>query len=165
LGRDRAVSRIGLVSVALGVLLGLSGVAGGQATASPEVERQARRIFTVVMSPYCPGLLLADCTSSAAAALRDSIKAELGRGRSAEEILEELAATFGDEILALPPNRGVARLAWLAPVLALVASLGILVWRLRRRREATPVLPPSVPAVAGEEALRQRLEAELRREV
>lgn len=165
MSRERAVPRAGLVSVALCVLLGLNGAANGQATASPEVERQARRIFTVVMSPYCPGLLLADCTSSAAAALRDSIKAELGRGRPAEEILEELAATFGDEILALPPNRGVARLAWLAPVLALVASLGILVWRLRRRREAAPAVPSSGPAAAGEEALRQRLEAELRREV
>jgi cytochrome c-type biogenesis protein CcmH len=152
----------GLVWVVLLLFLGLSGVAGGQATASPEVEREARRIFSVVMSPYCPGLLLADCTSSAAAALRDSIKVQLGRGRPADEILEELAAAFGDEILALPPNRGVARLAWLAPVLLLAASLGVLVWRLRRRPTAPAAPVPTT--VSGDQVLRQRLEEELRRE-
>lgn len=152
---------------AIALLVALVGTTCAQATASPQVEREARRLFTLVMSPYCPGLTLADCTSSAAAALRDSIRAGLGRGATSEQIMDELAATFGDEILALPPNRGVARLAWLAPIAVLAVSLAFLLWRLQRRRQVAPV--PAVPTPASmtpaiDDARRRQLEDELRRD-
>ncbi len=159
--------RLLLPVAAIALLLALVDISFAQATASPQVEREARRLFTLVMSPYCPGLTLADCTSSAAAALRDSIRAGLARGATSQQIMDELAATFGDEILALPPNRGVARLAWLAPIAVLAVSLAFLLWRLQRRRRMAPAPAAPMPTAttpAVDEARRRRLEDELRRD-
>lgn len=129
-------------------------------------DKEARRIFTTVMSPYCPGLLLADCSSSAAAVLRDSIKAQLHRGTPPQDIMDELVASFGDNILGAPPNRGMGRLAWLGPIAALSASLLIIFWWVRQRREpipeAEPIMAKRVDSGEVNPALRQKLEEELK---
>jgi len=129
-------------------------------------DKEARRIFTTVMSPYCPGLLLADCSSSAAAVLRDSIKAQLHRGIPPQEIMDELVDSFGDNILGAPPNRGMGRLAWLGPIAALSASLLIIFWWVRQRREPIPDTEPVIAQASdpgeGNPALRKQLEKELK---
>lgn len=138
----------------------------GQAQESSDPNVEARRIFTIIMSPYCPGLMLADCGSSAAAVLRDSIKTQLRRGRPSQEIIDELVAVFGPEVLALPPNQGMGRLAWLGPIGALLASLLIIFWWVRQRQAPMPeqaAVKPASPAASGEKPdLRQRLEEELK---
>ena len=127
-------------------------------------DREARRIFTTVMSPYCPGLTLADCGSSGAAVLRDSIRAQLRRGRPPEEILDELVAIFGPNVLALPPNGGVGRLAWLGPIATLLVGLGFLFWWMRRRYSAQPSPPPAGGEAAGiDPALHEKLREELQK--
>ena len=78
-----------------------------------DVDVQARQMFRSLMSPYCPGSLLADCPSSQAAALRDSVRARLGRGQSAARIRDDLVDIYGDEILAAPPFEGLGSLTWL----------------------------------------------------
>ena len=163
---DHAVRRNGLViGLTVFCLLGLAFSAFG---ADPyfDPDKEARKIFTTVMSPYCPGLLLADCSSSAAAVLRDSIKAQLHRGRLPQEIMDELVASFGDNILGAPPNRGMGRLAWLGPIAALSASLLIIFWWVRQRREPIPETEPVVAQASdpgeGNPALRQKLEEELK---
>jgi cytochrome c-type biogenesis protein CcmH/NrfF len=156
-----AVLPLGVLALLFAWLLPAAGQPAGS-----EADKEARRIFTTVMSPYCPGQLLADCTSSAAAVLRDSIKAQLNRGRPAGEIIDELAATFGRQILALPPNQGLGRLAWLGPMAALLASLLILFWWFRQRRSPPAAEPAGRPAPAGpgpDPGLRRRLEEELER--
>jgi len=138
----------------------------GQAQEYSDPDAEARRIFTIIMSPYCPGLMLADCGSSAAAVLRDSIKTQLRRGRPSQEIVDELVATFGEEVLALPPNRGMGRLAWLGPIGALLTSLLIIFWWVRQRQAPAPEqgdAASSRPAESGKKTdLRQRLEEELK---
>jgi len=167
-----ATSRSPLYLFLLWSLPWLVGIAGVYvwATALPafgqtpafDPDAEARRIFTQVMSPYCPGLLLADCTSSAAAVLRDSIKAQLARGRLPEDIVDELVAGFGEGILAAPPYRGLGRLAWLGPIAALLASLIIVFWRVRQRRVLLPVAEPAkVDAANLDPALQERLKEEL----
>ena len=68
--------------------------------AEPGVDDTARAIYGEFMSPYCPGLLLADCRSQAAVDLRARIHAELAAGRTADEVRSGLAATYGEKILA-----------------------------------------------------------------
>jgi len=91
-----------------------------QTRSKEEVSREALKLFNTVMSPYCPGALLADCTSSKAAVLRDEIRAELARGRDPQEIVDELIVDYGQQILGAPPLAGagiVGHRRWLAPVL------------------------------------------------
>ena len=155
----------------MGVLCVVAGWLAMPCAAGAETnpDQEARRIFSTIMSPYCPGLLLVDCTSSQAAVLRDSIKVQLRRGRSADAIVDELVAAYGPEVLALPPSRGAGLVAWLGPIAAMAASLLILFWWLRQRREPSQAVSAAAGSTAAPESptdrpdLRARLQEELKR--
>jgi cytochrome c-type biogenesis protein CcmH/NrfF len=137
LRRLQTVRRVGL-----GLLVAV--VAAAQ---SPNVEAEARRVFGLIMSPYCPGQLLSDCTSAQADALRDSVRARLTRGMEPAEVVAQVAAVYGGQVLALPPNQGFGRLAWLGPVSALLAGLLLLLWWVRQRLPAPA--PGGSPIASG----------------
>jgi len=101
---------------------------------SPEVEADARRLFSRIMSPYCPGLTLTTCPSEGAVILKDSIRAELASGRSSEEVMRGLEIRFGAGIHASPPARGFGLVAWITPFLLILAAGAMLTWRLRLAR-------------------------------
>jgi cytochrome c-type biogenesis protein CcmH len=123
-----------------------------------EVDANAQRIFSSVMSPYCPGKLLADCTSPAAGELRAEIRSRLAAGEPPDAIERELYARFGDSIRAVPAaDTLLGRVLRTAPVVVLVLSFGGLAWYLARR----PV-PPDAPRESTHDAeLERRLEDEL----
>ena len=105
----------------------------------PEVEREAGRVFGSVMSPYCPGRLIADCPSGAAVELRENIRERIAAGESADAIREELYETFGAYVRAAPPAEGFDLLAWVVPPILLgVSAVLILLWIRRRQPEAAP---------------------------
>jgi cytochrome c-type biogenesis protein CcmH len=142
------------------------GVAAVLVIGSPEdgaaqqaIDKAAGEIFGTVMSPFCPGMTLATCPSSQAAELRDNIREQLARGASTEEVLDELYAVWGEEVLGPRSALGAGLLAWLIPaVVIVVAGAGLLAWlRGSSRRFAT--------GATGGDALdpkdRERLEREL----
>ena len=142
----------------LGVLTALV-VAATVMTASAQPRdamADAQTIFTSVMSPYCPGRLLADCPSPAAFELRGDIIRRLESGESAADIERDLYRTFGDSIRAVPPARGWGRVLSVAPAIALTLSFAALVWFLARHR--AEVVPEDV---AADPALEERLQDEL----
>jgi cytochrome c-type biogenesis protein CcmH len=148
----RRVTCVVLVMILLGT---------GRASMASTVEQQAGAIFHEYMSPYCPGLLLADCSSGAAITLREEIRAALAAGTSEAEVRAQVERRFGERILAAPPRRGFGLVAWLVPYLALAIGVGgIAVWWRRRMRAVGPTVDAASP---GDPALRVRLEAELRR--
>jgi cytochrome c-type biogenesis protein CcmH len=118
---------------------------------------EAQKIFTTVMSPYCPGLLLADCPSPAAFELRAEIRRRLDAGESAAAVERDLYHRYGEVIRAVPPPAGWGGVLWAAPAAALAISLAALVWFLSRRR-VDDVAPP---AAAGDPAMDERLREEL----
>jgi cytochrome c-type biogenesis protein CcmH len=118
---------------------------------------EAQKIFTTVMSPYCPGLLLADCPSPAAFELRAEIRRRLDAGESAAAVERDLYHRYGEVIRAVPPPAGWGGVLWAAPAAALAISLAALVWFLSRRR----VDDEAPPAAAGDPAMDERLREEL----
>jgi cytochrome c-type biogenesis protein CcmH/NrfF len=122
-------------------------------------ETEAQAIFGAVMSPYCPGLLLANCPSPYAEDLRNAVRAELRQGRTASEVEAGLYATFGDRVRASPPARGAGLVAWTFPAVALAATGAWLLTMVGRpRRDDHPAQPP--PPADDLECLR-RLDDEL----
>lgn len=149
----------GLCAALLGILA-VAGPTPGQTLTPAEVDAESSVIYNTVMSPYCPGVLLAGCGSGAAAALRDSIKAKVRRGYSREQIMDELLAVYGADILGMPSYTGTGGLVWLLPGLAFAFGLAGAYWWVRQGRQ-TPAPATAAPAPA-DEALRRRLEAELK---
>jgi len=126
-------------------------------------ETRALRIYSSLMSPFCPGLTVAACPSPGAEQMREEVRRRLGAGEGEPAIVAALVATYGAEILGAPPAKRWGLALWIPPALALLLGGGALALWLRRR--ASP--PEDGEAQAGAAApepdpvLRTRLEEEL----
>jgi cytochrome c-type biogenesis protein CcmH/NrfF len=107
------------------------------------IETQASQLFNSLMSPFCPGRLLANCSSSAAEKLRNDIRTQLSEGATVEEITKALYGTYGDEIRAVPEASGFGLFAWVVPAaFFVVVALLLLLWiRSATRRPITAAEP------------------------
>lgn len=127
--------RCALAGIALSAYLG-AGVTRAHGAppqdARTEVPRAAREVYDGTMSPFCPGLLLANCPSPQADSLRRAIAARAAAGESRAHIEADLLATYGEVVRAAPPRRGFGLVAWLAPA-ALLAAAGAWVTHWSRR--------------------------------
>lgn len=142
---------------ALVVTLQLSAAATVAARHQP-ADDDAAELSAALMSPFCPGLLLASCPSSAAQALRREILRRLENGESRASIEHDLIVRYGEAILGAPRAGGVGVVAWGLPAMfgALTLTLaGVAVRRaLSRSRQAEPL------ASAHDAAFAARLDAE-----
>ncbi len=118
------------------------------------VETAASRLFNSTMSPFCPGLLLANCPSPQAGVLRDTIRAWIAAGVPADSIRAVLLALYGEEVRATPPARGFGLLAWLVPGAVLAVGAVGVGWWLRRATRRTPPPDATAAALAPEEQAR-----------
>lgn len=87
-----------------------------------------------ILSPFCPGLMLEQCPSAEAGALRDSIQGLAMEGWSSDEIVEWMLANHGEEYRAIPPRSGAALWAWIMPPLAILLGIGVVFAVLRHVR-------------------------------
>jgi len=133
--------------------------ANGKTQGAIDVDAQARRIYHQLMSPFCPGQTLYNCRSSQAEMLRHQIRERLARGEAPEAIIATLVEQYGEGIRGAPRNRGLGRLAWIAPAVILLLG-GIAVFSYLRRHVARPGAAAPVSAPADSE-LRSRVEKEL----
>ena len=123
-----------------------------------QVDIQAREMFNSLMSPYCPGSLLSACPSGQAAVLRDSVRAQLRRGQSPEEIRQALVEIYGNEILASPPFQGLGTVTWLGVAVIFLGGFAAAAgWMRHRHRSALPA-ERVIPVAPGD---LQRLRREL----
>ena len=126
-------------------LLGASLLACHPATdADTERARQANELSRNLMSPFCPGRTIADCSSPDAATVREEIREALAAGESAESIQKRIEARFGEHVIGVP--RG--GIGWAIPIGVLVAGAGLLGVALarsvKRPRATEPPISPEL---------------------
>ncbi len=121
-GRHAVTTHRTMVAVGLAIVLAIAPLC---ATTPEDADGRARAIARELMSPFCPGLLLADCKSSGAFELRDEILARVRTGESTVSIEDDLAARFGESIRAMPAFHGVGAFVWAFPIV--VAAIALLV--------------------------------------
>lgn len=133
--------------------------------AAHDVTR-ANQLLGTIMSPFCPGLTLANCPSVYAETLRVSIRARLATGESSDSIMESLVAAFGEGVRGAPRARGLGLALWALPLVGLGAGAIGLVWWLRNRSVGADLGPAGDGGSALPRSITQedraRLEAVLR---
>ena len=120
-----------------------------------QVEKDANEIYNSLLSPFCPGRLIANCPSSQAADLRNQIRDQLRAGATKDEVVDELYATWGEEVLG--GRRGP--LSYGVPIGVIVLAGGLLVGWLR----STSKRPKgqAVPVEQLDPETEQRLQEEM----
>lgn len=122
--------------------------------------QRTRAIAENLMSPFCPGMTLAACTSPAAREWRSDIREWVNQGLGDEEIQARLEQRAGHDLSGTPRSA----LGWFLPMTITLASMAVLGWLLYRwrRKEERPREPTPAKLDA---ALDARLEARLDREL
>lgn len=119
-------------------------------------------LWNSLMSPYCPGRSLLDCTSSQAADLREWIAEQEKAGRPREDVEAQLYTQFGDVILQAPKASGFGLAAYVIPVVGVALGALVLVIFLRRQGGSAQTAPATAAAPPDPE-LDRRIDEEMRR--
>ncbi len=93
----------------------------------------AYELHNELMSPFCPGVTLAECTSPQAASLRMWIAVQAAAGRTRSDVEEELLERYGNVLRSAPLPTGLGFAAYAFPVIAFLAGGGVGVVFLRRQ--------------------------------
>ena len=111
------------------------------------------------MSPFCPGLTLADCPSPNAFTMRGDIERRLKNGESRQAIVDELVKTYGAQILADPSDTPIGSIVWGVPfALSALAAAGLAFFLRRATRNRTK---EAVDTPAESPQMRSRVDEEL----
>lgn len=94
----------------------------------PTEEDRVTKLGASIMCPVCQGEAVIHSPSQMARDMMDLIRERVGQGATDSQIVDELTAAYGDNILLDPPVEGPTLLLWLAPALAIVAGLGVIAW-------------------------------------
>jgi cytochrome c-type biogenesis protein CcmH/NrfF len=113
-------------------------LAFGCARSATTSSETAHSVEGQVWSPYCPGRLLIDCTTTQARELRADIQQRIDRGQTGEQVIAWVRTEFGDEAIARPPSTGWGLMVWLVPALIFLAGGAVLVRVLVRGRAPSP---------------------------
>lgn len=146
-----------IVRVLLQVLL-----AGLALSAGARAEEQAAwgyELADELMSPWCPGFALPDCSSGYASDLRLWILEQEKRGRSREDVKAEILERYGDAMLQAPKAEGLGVLAYAIPAgLILVGGVVLFVFLRNQGGAVSGVEHP--PLGAADPQLAVRIDAE-----
>jgi cytochrome c-type biogenesis protein CcmH len=164
----RIAARTGAALLAIAALLLLPTTALAM-SATPGSPRQAQvnlpDIEDEVMCPVC-GTALNLSFSPQADRERAFIRHEIAQGKTKDQILNDLVAQYGTEVLAEPPKSGFDLTAWLVPGIAIILAAIAIAFGLRRWRRAGRTLEEEA-ATSGEKPLdsteRERLDSDLAR--
>lgn len=149
------------------VLLGAISFPPNASAAEPKTTVQ--EVNNAIMSPACPGKILAACPSAEGAQLRELVRRKVEAGETLDQIVQYFVEVYGPEVLPIPPPQGFNLTAWLMPFMALFAGLGVVLvllkaWTSSAERKKVERLSRRAGAqttAGGEDSLEKRLQREL----
>ncbi len=163
----RARAAVAIVALVLGTFAA-SWPAEPAHAAAPE-DGYAYDLARELMSPFCPGRTLASCPSPQAAELIQWIILQEQAGATRAEVEEQLYARYGDVMRGAPKPEGWGLAAYVIPVLAAIAGVG-LVWLVLRRLssgggetavERPLASPAAAPSASDDDEIARLVDREL----
>jgi len=98
---------------------------------SPEQQQMAKEIQQELWCPVCQGVRLDACEQKVCQQMRDMIDKMLLEDKSKQEIIDEFVVQYGVVILGEPPKQGFNLMAWLMPIVLVLAGLALAFWLSR----------------------------------
>ena len=151
---------VGLVLLAF-VLVPVQMARAGTPTPN-DVEAVARTLYC----PLCVGRRLDSCEIPLCQDMKKEIARQLAEGRTPEQIRAYFVQQYGPVVLGEPPRKGVNWLAWVIPIIALLAAVTYAGIKVRQWSQSEPVPAaatdvPSSPAPSPDDEYLAQVEREL----
>jgi cytochrome c-type biogenesis protein CcmH len=137
------------VSRWIAVVLGLA-VSGIVFSQNAELDKRVMKLATELRCLVCQNQTLADSNAELALDLRNTIRQQLAKGASDQEVLDFMTARYGDFVLYRPPLKATTVLLWAGPFLLLILGLFVLLRKIKNRRPEEPQLSDAERARAEE---------------
>lgn len=115
-----------LVSV-LAIVLMTSVVVFLVATNPTEADR-VEHLGSQIKCPVCQGESIANSPADMARDMMSLVEERVAEGATDSEIVDELLSSYSGAVLLDPPASGATLLLWLAPLIAVVVGVGVIVW-------------------------------------
>jgi cytochrome c-type biogenesis protein CcmH len=119
--RVRNLIYLAFIAIAASALVALAVTAEGP---DDRVEALGSRI----RCPVCQGEAIVDSPTPMARDMMALIRQRVSEGVSDEQIISEITASYSGALLLDPPADGVTLWLWMAPLLALGAGIGVILW-------------------------------------
>ncbi len=111
---------------------------------NPVSDDEVNRLAEELYCPVCENVPLDVCPTRACAQWRELIREKIALGWSDRQIKDFFAAQYGDQVLAVPPRKGINWAIYILPPLILAAGI-VVVLRVNRRSRQS-VVPPQTAA-------------------
>jgi cytochrome c-type biogenesis protein CcmH len=123
----------------------------------PEYRERYHDLINQLRCLVCQNQTIAESNAELAVDLRNRVHAMLEQGSSDREIIDFMAARYGDFVLYNPPLKPSTMLLWFAPFLVIgIGSVLLVLFIVRRSRD-------SVSAADVSESVRRRVDELTRR--
>ncbi len=132
---------------------------GGNFPTDNDVNAIAKQLYC----PVCPNTPLDVCETQACQDWRAQIRTQLEQGWTEREIIDYFVLQYGERVLAEPPRRGFAALAWILPLIGLLAGAVALAQVLRGWRQASEQIAPVSAEIELDPEVEARVERELKK--
>ena len=100
----------------------------GLITTNPSEADRIETLGNSIRCPVCQGESIADSPSAMARDMMALVSERVADGRTDQEIIEELLASYTGAVLLDPPVGGPTLFLWLAPIVAIGVGTGVIVW-------------------------------------
>ena len=94
----------------------------------PAALDRVEEIGSRIKCPVCQGESIANSPSPMAEDMMDLVSERVAAGVSDQEIIDELLGSYSGAVLLDPPIAGSTLVLWLAPLAALAAGVGVILW-------------------------------------
>ncbi len=120
----------------------------------------AEEISKELICPCGCSKILSECFCDTAAQMRSDIELMIGEGKTKDQIIADLRATYTDQILVTPSKSDLELTLWMFPIFASVIGT-IAIYEMARRKAAIPDSEVRAPiAETGEEEKEETSEKE-----
>ena len=119
----------------------------GQPQSTPisgeQLEKHTERLSDIIRCPVCQGSSVGDSPSEMARNMKQQVKELLALGFNDEQIIQYFEASYGEFIRLEPRREGINLLVWIAPILALLVGIVVVLRRLRLSAVLDQTTPPT----------------------
>ena len=106
---------------------------------------RAEALGQQIKCPVCQGESIGDSPAQMARDMMALVRQRIDEGLADDQIVEELLGSYSGAVLLDPPASGSTLLLWLAPAVAVMIGVGIIVWWRRHPGETQPTLDGTTP--------------------